>query len=542
MKVLIVLAILVAIVYGQTFSNLDPFDGVSSKLDVPGTSAESFSDSTVQSDILGGERDMIIRGTGTGSSSNCESETFVENGAWFANNGQTCAASAVLQYDGVDGSGDLTMGLGLDLNSFGAAFVVDIQTDLTTSFTIEVYSSQSAVSSVTQTIQASSTLIPHVFAYGAFSGSADFGNVGAIQLIINENVNTDVIVTLFDIISNEISGRVFSDCNCDGNFDGDDAGVSGITVTGTPNSDCGSGTESQTAVTVSDGTYLLEGLAACTYTVSISSANNPCGSNQITADATLDPTNVDFNLELAGAFSVPADITITCAQLVGGSPPTSVTGTATADGACGGSGGAVNFEDSVISNVCDSDFVVNRRWFAGSEEGFQVITVTDTNTGPSLNVPSSVSIECTESSDPSNTGTATATDDCSSNVSVDFVDASTFSCNENLCGQSEAIERTWTAIDDCGNTATGVQLISRNPCDGSTPITCPTGSDDDNGSDDEGLNDDDNDCLAPQDDDDLCICPVGDDDDDDFGSCIQSSDASSIFISFSLIAALLFFF
>jgi len=334
----------------------------------------------------------------------------------------------------------------------------------------------------------------------------------------------------FDIISNEISGRVFSDCNCNGVQDTEDFGNAGIIVTGTPGSDCAAGTASQTALTVSDGSYILEGLAACTYSVSISSANQVCnGANSQTADAGTDPTNVNFSLELAGSFSVPADTSISCTQLVNGSPPTSITGTADSSGSCGGSGGTVSFDDSEVSRVCGGSFVVNRRWFTGGEEGFQVITVTDSGNAPTLSIPSTQTVQCGGDSSPSSTGQATATDDCSANVDVTFVDSSDVACNEELCVATTTIQRTWTAVDDCGNqSGSQTQQINVQGCSGGEIPNCPTPDPDD----------DDAECYIPSYDDDLCICPVGDDDDDDFGSCQyeSSSSATSIVISFALLA------
>eukprot|EP01115_Flamella_aegyptia_P013295 TRINITY_DN6_c0_g3_i1.p1 TRINITY_DN6_c0_g3~~TRINITY_DN6_c0_g3_i1.p1 ORF type:complete len:534 (+),score=186.18 TRINITY_DN6_c0_g3_i1:110-1711(+) len=526
MKVLFVLALLVALVFTQT-SNIDTLSGVSNKLEVAGTSSETKFESTSQSDILGGERDMILEGTGEGSSSNCESETFIENGEWFANNGQTCSAKAVLQYDGVDGSSNRALGLGFNLNNAGAAFLVKIQTDLPTSFTIGLYSS-GGQSTFTENIQASSNLVDHVINYGQFGGNADFSNIGAIELEIAATINTDVIVTFFGIISNEISGRVFSDCNCNAVQDTEDFGVSGITVTATPGSGCASGTSTQTISTNSDGSYTLTGLAACTYAVSISSANNPCnGANSINSDASSDPTNVNFSLEQAGSFTVPADTSISCTQLVNGSPPTSLTGEAVGGG-CGGSG-TISFDDSEISRVCGGSFVVNRRWFSGGEEGFQVITVTDSGASPVLSIPSTANVQCNGDTSTDSLGFATATDDCSTSVDVQFVDSETVACNEELCVSTRTIQRTWTAVDDCGNQASSqTQTINVAACTGGEVPTCPTPP----------PSTDDDECYIPSYDDDLCICPVGDDDDDDFGSCQyeSSSSATSIVISFALLA------
>src|SRR6185369_10656251 len=68
-------------------------------------------------------------------------------------------------------------------------------------------------------------------------------------------------------------------------------------------------------------------------------------------------------------------------------------------------------------------------------------------------VPADRVLECPADTRPSATGTATATDGCST-ASVSYVDEVT-----NLCGGSKTVRRTWTASDGCGNRVSAVQVI-----------------------------------------------------------------------------------
>jgi putative hemolysin len=106
--------------------------------------------------------------------------------------------------------------------------------------------------------------------------------------------------------------------------------------------------------------------------------------------------------------------------------------------------------DGALSNTCSSQ-----------------VSISDTQ-HPAITCPSDSTIECDESADPSNTGTATANDFCDTNPTVSYSDEET----PGACPDEKQITRTWTAEDDCGNSSSCQQII--NVEDSTIPlITCP---------------------------------------------------------------------
>ncbi|MHC5002897.1 MAG: HYR-like domain-containing protein, partial [Planctomycetota bacterium] len=82
-------------------------------------------------------------------------------------------------------------------------------------------------------------------------------------------------------------------------------------------------------------------------------------------------------------------------------------------------------------------------------------------TPPVLTCPDDVSVECGGGTDPADTGTATATDDCEAPFTgaITYSDVTTPGASCATDGILRTITRTWSTSDACGNTATCVQTI-----------------------------------------------------------------------------------
>ena len=111
----------------------------------------------------------------------------------------------------------------------------------------------------------------------------------------------------------------------------------------------------------------------------------------------------------------------------------------------------ITYSDSLVSGTGNNS-VITRVWTAIDDNGnaathTQTITVLDTTAPTFTTSPGDVTVECDASSDPSATGTAVATDNCDSDVTVSYADTTT----------STSITRVWTATDDNGNAATYTQ-------------------------------------------------------------------------------------
>src|SRR5204863_3021685 len=132
----------------------------------------------------------------------------------------------------------------------------------------------------------------------------------------------------------------------------------------------------------------------------------------------------------------------------------------------------ITHTDAATPANCTGHAGVDRTWKATDGCGnmttcVQHITFVDT-TAPSITCPANVQLQCNGSTNPSNTGTATGSDNCGG------AEIGRETCRERPanCTGHAGIDRTWKATDGCGNMTTCVQHITF--VDTTIPtITCP---------------------------------------------------------------------
>lgn len=186
-------------------------------------------------------------------------------------------------------------------------------------------------------------------------------------------------------------------------------------------------------------------------------ASDDCG-NTSTCSATI--VVVDTS---APVISCPADVTAICTL----STDPATTGFATATDICDPTP-IITYVDDLAPGFCP--MILTRTWTATDDCGntatcVQTIEVSD-NTPPVITCATVISpIEC--GSAPS-FGVPVVVDDCDPSVIVTFITDSI----PGACAQAYSLTRTWTATDDCGNTASCSSTIDVQ--DNTAPvIICP---------------------------------------------------------------------
>ena len=179
--------------------------------------------------------------------------------------------------------------------------------------------------------------------------------------------------------------------------------------TGTPTvSDC----DPMPTVTFLDGPITPPGAPLCNTATFVRTftATDACGSSATATQV------VSVEIPPVGP-TLPADVQLTCDD---DATDLTVTGEPTPSGSCSLGDGLVftgAFTDVQVAAACPAVLVLERTFTVTdpcgnlSSLGPQTITVVD-NTAPVVVAPADVSRDCSQSTDPASTGTATATDDC----------------------------------------------------------------------------------------------------------------------------------
>lgn len=147
----------------------------------------TVSQSNVDSSVLGGERNQILQASGPVGSL-AVSQIIGGISTWSIGAPLNCEGFGMLQYDGTDGSASVDVdGLGgIDLLADDAdAFTFSIGTDLDTSVNIIVYSTSGASSEISVAITGGNPMTEIDAYFTDFVGTADFEDVGAIELQVN---------------------------------------------------------------------------------------------------------------------------------------------------------------------------------------------------------------------------------------------------------------------------------------------------------------------------------------------------------------------
>jgi len=158
----------------------------------------------------------------------------------------------------------------------------------------------------------------------------------------------------------------------------------------------------------------------------------------------------------------PADVTVECASDVPAPNVAQVTATDNCDlypivVFVGDVSDGQTCPETITRTYQATDFCGN------SATCTQIITVDDT-TPPLITCPADISVQCDDPTEPSFTGTATATDNCSAVGNI------TIAHSDYVSG---GIVRTWTATDECGNQSSCVQTITVLGDSESPQLTCP---------------------------------------------------------------------
>ena len=119
----------------------------------------------------------------------------------------------------------------------------------------------------------------------------------------------------------------------------------------------------------------------------------------------------------------------------------------------------VIFDDETIAGACPQSYSMVRTWTATDDCGnvttvSRTMTVEDTTAPTLIGIPSDVTVDLGNGEQVPEPANVSATDLCDTDVDVSLEET------EVLADCGYVMTRTWTAIDDCGNEAQGIQNIT----------------------------------------------------------------------------------
>ncbi|MFD0992002.1 gliding motility-associated C-terminal domain-containing protein, partial [Tenacibaculum geojense] len=219
-----------------------------------------------------------------------------------------------------------------------------------------------------------------------------------------------------------------------------------VTLTATDNCDTDVEVNYSENITGQDDACGSSYVIVRSWEVSDCSGNSTSHTQTITVEDTVAPV---FN------ESLPIDVTVSCSEV-----PAAVTLTATDN--CD-TDVVVNYSENISGqdDACGSSYVIVRSWEVSDCSGnstshTQTITVEDTE-APVFNesLPTDVTVSCSEV--PAAV-TLTATDNCDIDVVVNY--SENISGQDDACGSSYVIVRSWEVSDCSGNSTSHTQTIT----------------------------------------------------------------------------------
>lgn len=284
---------------GQQVTGIDDFSEAFQLLTVANSAAPDESDSAgggTATTILGGERDLVLAINDGGDSAELEVDGQLKFSTQLG-----VTATALVQYDGVDGSSTLDpTGLGgVDLTEMnqGAGLLLGAFADLAGgTLTVRIYTDADNASEATINIPAAATIEEFFVPFSDFTmlggaaGPADFNNVGAIEgfldgvpgldarvSVISSLAPVEVTQNLANVEPIFLGDTIFRDSNDNGVQDAGEAGIAGVDLNlyadTNENGVFDSGTDTLVDATTSgvNGAYLFENLVPGDYIVQIPS-------------------------------------------------------------------------------------------------------------------------------------------------------------------------------------------------------------------------------------------------------------------------------